>query len=119
MDDGPLMKICGLYVSSYESTNWKRLYAAREDISMNALFSDSAPKITLNPAGNEPVDVCIANISPKERQKRLRFAIVQFALSIVILAVLLLFGVDKLWRLTLYFMFAASASSFFQWRDKT
>jgi hypothetical protein len=86
---------------------------------MLAQFSDSVPKITLNPEGNEPAEVCIANISPKERQKRLRFAINQFALSMVVLAALLIFGVDKLWRLPLYFMFAAAASSFFQWRDKT
>ena len=86
---------------------------------MNAQFSDHAPRITLNPEGNEPAEVCIANISPKERQKRLNFAIVQFVLGIIVLAALLLFGADKLWRLPLFFMFAAAGSSYFQWRDKT
>lgn len=64
-------------------------------------------------------EVCIANISPKERKKRLQFGIVQFTISLVILAVLLLLGVDKVWRLPLFFMFGAAAAGFFQWRDKT
>ncbi len=86
---------------------------------MLAQFSDSVSKITLNPEGNEPAEVCIANISPGERRKRLNFAIFHFALSMAVLAALLFFGVDKLWRLPLFFMFASAASSFFQWRDKT
>ena len=64
-------------------------------------------------------EVCIANISPKERRMRLRFGIVQFAISLVILGALLFFGVDKVWRLPLFFMFAAAAAGYFQWRDKT
>lgn len=64
-------------------------------------------------------EVCIANISPKERKKRLDFAIQYFIFTIVILAVLLFLDVNPLWRLPLFFMFAASASSYFQWRDKT
>ena len=82
-------------------------------------FSDSPQKITFNPEGNEPAEVCIANISPTERRKRLNFAIVQFVIAVAILAALLIFGADKLWRLPLYFFFAAAATSFFQWRDKT
>lgn len=64
-------------------------------------------------------EVCIANISPAERRKRLRFAIVQFAIGLVVLAVLLFLGVDKFWRLPLFLIFAASGASYFQWRDKT
>lgn len=64
-------------------------------------------------------EVCIANISPKERKVRLRFGIVQFVVSLVILAALLILGVDKVWRLPLFFMFGAAATGFFQWRDKT
>ncbi len=64
-------------------------------------------------------EVCIANISPKERRKRLRFGIIQLVVSLVALAVLLLIGADKIWRLPLFFLFAASAVGFFQWRDKT
>ena len=64
-------------------------------------------------------EVCIANISPNERKKRLQFGIVQFAVSLLVFAVLLLLGVDKVWRLPLFFMFAAAATGYFQWRDKT
>jgi hypothetical protein len=64
-------------------------------------------------------EVCIANISPLERQKRLRFGITQFAITLVILGVMLAFGVDRLWRLPLLFLFWASAVGYFQARDKT
>ncbi len=64
-------------------------------------------------------EVCIANISPKERRRRLNFGIAQFVISLVILAVLLIIGADKVWRLPLFFLFGAAASGFFQWRDKT
>ena len=64
-------------------------------------------------------EVCIANISPLERQKRLRFGVMQFVLSLVVLAALIAFGADRLWRLPLLFMFWAAASGYFQARDKT
>ena len=64
-------------------------------------------------------EVCIANISPKERKKRLNFAIKYFVFTLLILIVLLALDLNPLWRLPLFFMFAASGSSFFQWRDKT
>ena len=80
----------------------------------------STPNSEIDPSENEGLyEVCIANISPKEREKRLRFGIIQFAVSLLILAVLLLLGVDKVWRLPLFFMFGAAAAGFFQWRDKT
>ena len=86
---------------------------------MLAQFSDYTSKITLNPEGNEPAEVCIANISPRERKKRMRFGIMQIVFGIVILAALLLFGADKVWRLPLFMIFAAGASSIFQALDKT
>lgn len=86
---------------------------------MLAQFSDSSPKITLNPDGNESADVCIANISPKERQMRKQFGITQIVLGVVVLAIMLLLGADKAWRLPLFFMFSAGASSIFQALDKT
>ena len=86
---------------------------------MYAQFSDSPQKITFNPEGNEPADVCIANISPKERQKRMRFGIIQLAITFIIFAAMLVFGADKLWRLPLFAMFSAGAVSIFQALDKT
>lgn len=64
-------------------------------------------------------EVCIANISPLERQKRLRFGIQQFVVTIAILAVLIALHVNPLWRLSLLFLFWASAIGYFQARDKT
>lgn len=67
----------------------------------------------------EANDVCIANISPLERQKRLRFGLTQFLITLVVLGAMLAFGVDRLWRLPLLFLFWASAVGYFQARDKT
>ena len=67
----------------------------------------------------ETGEVCIANISPAERQKRLRFGIQQLIVTLVILAILILLHVNPLWRLPLLFMFWAAATGYFQARDKT
>ena len=76
-------------------------------------------KITFNPEGTGVGEVCIANISPKERQKRMRFGIIQFIISLGILGALIAFDVNPLWRLALYFMFSAAAAGYFQAKDKT
>ena len=81
-----------------------------------AYFSD------LNKLSNdkgEDGEACIANISPLERQKRLRFGIGQFIFSLVILGILIVLHLNPLWRLLLLFMFWASAVGYFQARDKT
>ena len=62
---------------------------------------------------------CIANISSYERRKRLKFAIGQFIIALVVLGVLIALNLDPLWRFPLFFLFSASTVSFFQARDKT
>ena len=64
-------------------------------------------------------EVCIPNISPKERQKHLRSGVFGLVVTLIMLAVLLAIGAPIWWRLFLYPMFAGSATGFFQWRDKT
>ena len=64
-------------------------------------------------------EVCIANISPLERRKRLRFGIQQLVITLVALAVVIVLGASPLWRLPLFFMFSAGAVSCFQALDKT
>lgn len=79
-------------------------------------------KTSLNsspPTDEEGGEVCISNISPLERQKRLRFGVSQFIVTLVILGMLIAFGADRLWRLPLLFMFWAAAVGYFQARDKT
>jgi len=86
----------------------------------NTRFSNFGSNIEpSNEEQEETYEVCLANISPLERRKRLRYGIIQFVISLVILAALLITGADKLWRLPLFFMFAAAATGFYQWRDKT
>jgi hypothetical protein len=64
-------------------------------------------------------EVCIANISPRERQKRMRFAVVQLTITLLILGALLVFNVAPAWRLLLLFMFWPAAIGYFEARDKT
>jgi hypothetical protein len=83
-----------------------------------AYFLDT--KNTNSSQENEDVgEICIANISPLERQKRLRFGIQQFVVTIVILVILIALDVNPLWRLPLLLLFWASAVGYFQARDKT
>ena len=88
---------------------------------LNTQFSNFTPKIdpSLYEEGDGNYEVCLANISPAERRKRLNFAIMQFAVALIVLAALLVTGVDKFWRLPLFLMFASAGASYFQWRDKT
>jgi len=64
-------------------------------------------------------DICIPNISPKERQKRLISGLVMLVIGLAVMAGLLAAGVNHWWRLGLFPLFAGAASGFFQWRDKT
>lgn len=73
----------------------------------------------LSNENNDSEEVCIANISPLERKKRLRFGIQQLIFTLVLLVLLILLHVHPLWRLTLLFMFWAAAIGYFQARDKT
>ena len=64
-------------------------------------------KIELSPSGehNQPVgNVCIANISPRERMKRLMSGIIPFVIAVGILAWLVSAHTDRLWRLPLFFL---------------
>lgn len=67
----------------------------------------------------ETGDVCIANISPLERRKRLLFGVRQLVTALVVLVVLIFLHVNPLWRLSLLFMFWAAAVGYFQAKDKT
>jgi hypothetical protein len=67
----------------------------------------------------EQADVCIANISPSERLRRLIGGVIPFVVALAILTWLILADVNRLWRLPLFILFMAAGSGFFQWRDKT
>jgi hypothetical protein len=70
--------------------------------------------------GDEEVgEVCIPNISLKERKKREKFAIQQFIFTLMALVVLLALDVNPLWRLLLFFMFSAATTTYIQSLDKT
>jgi len=74
----------------------------------------------MTPAGGSVVgDVCIPNISTRERRKRLMSGVVMLLISLVILGALMAFGASRWWRLILLPLFAGAGSGFFQWRDKT
>ena len=72
-----------------------------------------------DPQNDQMGEVCIANISPKERQLRMRFGIAQMVFGVVVLVILVALNVDPLWRLPLVFVFGAAAAGYFQAKDKT
>jgi hypothetical protein len=63
--------------------------------------------------------VCVANISPQERRKRLVAGVIQIVVGFAILAALIATGADRWWRLPLGLVFWGAAVGLFQWRDKT
>lgn len=74
---------------------------------------------TFDPQNDGAGEVCIANIGPAERRKRLNFGIVALVVGIVLLAVLMLLGLSRWWRLILFLPFAGAATGYYQWHDKT
>lgn len=64
-------------------------------------------------------EICLPNINPRERLRRLTVGIGLFFLGLVVLALLISCGVDRRWRLMLFPMFAGAAAGYFQWRDQT
>ena len=63
--------------------------------------------------------VCIPNINNRERRKRLLFGVIALAISLIVLAALIMTGVNRWWRLPLTLLFWGAAIGYFQWRDKT
>jgi hypothetical protein len=63
--------------------------------------------------------VCIANIGPRERRKRLMFGITTLAASVVISFLFVFYGVRPLLRLPLFVPLFVGALGFFQARDRT
>jgi len=78
-----------------------------------------SPGIRPNDTEQDNEDACIANISPRERLKRLMGGVIPFVFALAILTWQISADVDRLWRLPLFILFVAAASGYFQWRDKT
>jgi len=64
-------------------------------------------------------EVCTANINPKGRQLRKRFAVGQLIITLSVLTVMVLLHADPVWRLLLFFMFSVATTSYFQALEKT
>ena len=86
---------------------------------INAIYFSDRQQNDLSPENDEVGEVCIANISPLERRKRLVFGIKQFLFTLVVLAVMIVLHLNPFWRLSLLFLFWASAVGYFQALDKT
>jgi hypothetical protein len=63
--------------------------------------------------------VCIANIGPQERRRRLMFGITTLAASIVISFLFVFYGVRPVFRLPLFIPLFVGSLGFFQARDRT
>lgn len=58
------------------------------------------------------------NIGPAEIKNRKNFAAYSAILSVVVIILLLIFHVDKIWRLTLFIPAASFGVGFLQWYNK-
>jgi hypothetical protein len=83
-----------------------------------AYFAQTNPNSPIQ-NDDEIGDVCIPNISPKERQLRKKFAFGQLGVTLLALVALIAFDVNPLWRLLLFFMFSAATTSYIQALEKT
>lgn len=61
----------------------------------------------------------VPNIGPGERRKRLLGGVVGLVVGVAALALLVVFSVDRWWRLTLILPFWMGGIGFFQYREKT
>jgi hypothetical protein len=64
-------------------------------------------------------EVCIINIGPRERRRRMRWGIGALALGGVLAAILVSTGIPATWRVTLLLPFWIGALGVFQARGKT
>ncbi len=62
---------------------------------------------------------CVANIGPQERARRMRFGIIGLVVGAALAAGMVALGLDRWWRLGLFFVFAGAATGIFQALDKT
>ncbi len=69
--------------------------------------------------GSGTGEICIPNISIRERHKRLASGVIMFIVALVVLAILMAIGASQWWRLALFPLFAGAAFGFYQWRGKT
>ncbi|HEX6767135.1 MAG TPA: hypothetical protein VF103_16675 [Polyangiaceae bacterium] len=67
----------------------------------------------------EPSSVCIANIGPNERRKRLVAGIVLLAIGVVVSAILVALDTSRLYRLAVFLPFWWGGISTFQVTQKT
>ena len=82
-------------------------------------FADGNSSGNSSHADYEAGAVCIPNISPAERQKRISFGIRQSIFTLMVLVVMIVLGLNHFWRLPLLFLFWAAGTGFFQAFDKT
>lgn len=63
--------------------------------------------------------VCIPNIGPRERRKRMLFGLLALVLSLTLLAALVALDAGRWWRLGLFVPLLLSMLGLFQAREKT
>ena len=69
-------------------------------------------------AVDERAEVCVLNIGPGQRQRRMRLGIACGAIGLALAVALVLAGMDRCVRLAVFAPFAISAYGFFQAKDR-
>ena len=85
---------------------------------MGKWLRSEAARLT-RPSRTMAGEVCIPNIGPRERDKRLKFGVVLFALSLLAAFALIALDVTRPVRIALFVPFWLGAVGIFQAREKT
>lgn len=70
-------------------------------------------------SASETAAVCIANIGPRERRRRMRFGVLLLVVGAGLAALLVGIDAHRFWRLALFLPFWAGAVGVLQAREKT
>ncbi len=77
------------------------------------------PTSSTTPIRKEKDRICIDNIGPQERRKRLLFGIQGLIFGVIVAVALIVFGVEWYWRLGLFLIFTSGLLGVFQARERT
>ena len=69
--------------------------------------------------GSQTAGVCVANIGPRERRKRMRFGAALLVVGAGLAVLLVGIEAHRLWRLVLFLPFWAGAMGVLQAKEKT
>ena len=82
-------------------------------------WSDPTEQPGAAPAGGSSADVCVPNIGPEERRRRLIGGAVALGVGVGLAGLMVVADVDRWWRVALLLPFWSASLGYFQAAEKT